>query len=272
MGSRKKLFLSALVSMVVLSSFAIGFLPAHVKDQDHAARAADGSDGVAISVDGQTPVGEEFSIPAGGEQGFSALDLNDGSLLPVGEVDWSLASEGEAELSATPGDLAAQVKALEPGVAGLYLAGAGGSDVVDLTLYELKQADGTYMEQVRFVQPGRDFASVYIPDWANGQPFSVLAETDAPADTASVQFSEGGGDIVSSQQRPWVGFVPGLTDGATLTINAVATSIYEETEASSSVAFRAFGSDADASGSGLPDDPFGLDMEMGDRWVANLDT
>ncbi|MFP4172043.1 MAG: CFI-box-CTERM domain-containing protein [Candidatus Hydrogenedentota bacterium] len=272
MGSRKKLFLSALVSMVVLSSFAIGFLPAHVKDQDHAARAADGSEGVAISVDGQTPVGDEFSIPAGGEQGFSALDLSDGSLLPVGEVDWSLASEGEAELSATPGDLAAQVKALEPGVAGLYLAGAGGSDVVDLTLHELKQADETYMEQVRFVQPGRDSASVFIPDWADGQPFSVQAETDAPDDTDSVQFSRGGEDVVSSEQRPWLGFVPGLTDGATFTITALAESAATYDQVSGDISFRAEASDADASGSGLPDDPFALDMEVGDRWVANLDT
>ncbi len=272
MGSRKKLFLSALVSMVVLSSFAIGFLPAHVKDQDHAARAADGSEGVAISVDGQTPVGQEFSIPVGGEQGFSALDLNDGSLLPVGEVEWSLASEGEAVLSATPGDLAAQVNALEPGSAGLYLAGPGGSDVVDLTLYELKQAQGTYMEEVWFTQPALMYGQVYIPDWADEQPLSVVARTDAPDDTDSVQFSRQDENFVSSEHRPWVGFIPDVSVRTTWTINALATSVAAYEETSTSMSFQYNASDADGTGSGLPDDPFALGMDWGEFWVANLDT
>ena len=270
MGSRKKLFLSALVSMVVLSSFAIGFLPAHVKDQDHAARAASGSEGVAISVDGQTPVGQEFSIPVGGEQGFSALNLSDGSLLPVGEVEWSLATEGQAVLSANPGDLAALVSALEPGVAGLYLAGPGGSDVVDLTLYELKQAQGTYMQSVWFTQPG-DMRQVHYPAGVETQPLSMVVRTDAPDDTGSVEFLFQDQSVLT-ELRPWVGLIPDITAQNQWQLQAIATSIAHYETATAYAEVAATGSNADTTGSGLPDNPFVLGMGWNDFWVSNVDT
>lgn len=271
MGSRKKLFLAALLGAVMVLCFAIGLVPSQMQ-ADLRANAASGATAVAISADGSGPAGDSYSIPVGADQGFSALGLlSDGSvsLLPAGEVEWSLASGGEAALSVADGDLVATVSALAPGEAGLYVATSDGLvDMVNLDLYQLT-AEGKVLTALEITSPV-DGSQVFVQTGVTGVPLVMTSTVDDPADAGSVTYTFDGDQTATASQPPYAAAIPDVTALTTFTITAAATSYATYDEYSDTVGFSVVQGNFDANGDGLPDDPFGLGLGPNDRFISSV--
>ncbi|MBI5091335.1 MAG: IPT/TIG domain-containing protein [Candidatus Hydrogenedentes bacterium] len=279
MGNRKKLVLASLVGVMMMLSFAIGLVPSQLSGPPLTAKAAQGATEVAISADGVTPVGDNFSIPVGGEQSFTALSVTNGAgthLISTGDASWSLATDGAAALSAVAGDFVATVSALAPGEAGLYVStGDGLSDLVNLTLYNLKSAKNGYgtLDSVTITQPTNN-TTLHVPSGATAVPLTLTSATNNPANTAKVEYSDStSANYGFSTTPPYAVTIPDVKAlGATATITAVASSIakYGNT-VSDSVTISIQADAADGNDDGLPDNPFGLGLGEGEHWVSVID-
>jgi hypothetical protein len=271
MGSRKKLFLAALLGALMVLCFAIGLVPARMQ-ADMRANAASGAAAVAISADGANPVGDSYSIPVGADQSFSALgQASDGGieLLPAGAVEWSLASGGEAALSVANGDLVATVSALAPGDAGLYVAtGDGLVDMVNLDLYQLA-AGGKVVTSLEITSPV-DGSQVFVQTGVTGVPMVVTSAVDDPSDIGQVDYTYDAKATASATQPPYGILIPDVTALTSFGITAAAQSYSNYQNFQDSITFSVVTGNFDADGDGLPDDPFGIGFGAGDRFVSNV--
>ncbi len=278
MGSRKKVILASLVSLMMIFAFAVGLAPSQGRDSILDAKAASGVSAVAVSVDNATPVGESYAIPVGGEQSFSALGLEGGvatQLLTTGGVMWSLGSDGNGVLSSAPGDRVATVTALAPGSADLFVTTADGLlDKVALTFYELKAAKASYptATSLQIIQPA-DLSRLYVQTDSVNVPLPVVAVSNSPLDTKPVIFTRSDSSAIgTANAAPFSVTLADIASITTETITAASGSYLSDQPFHATSTFSVTQLDADADGNGLPDAPFTLpNLQPGDLWVASIE-
>lgn len=264
MGSRNKVLLASLVSVVMVMSFAVGLVPASVDNAITGAQAA--APAVAITADGATPVGDSLTLEVGESQSFSALGVD-------AAVEWSLATDdGSAELVDASGT--ATVVALAPGQAGLYLSSADGADLVNLTIVAAGEAKD--LGGITILKPA-DQSTIYVQQGASNVPFAVSSATDDPADTGLVQYTLNGSVLGGSTIAPYVvkiADVTALGTSNTLVAAAATYAAYQASPSNPDFAFTATSTfsvvpgDFDPDGNGIPDFPFSLGLQPGDSWVS----
>ena len=266
MGSRNKVLLASLVSMVMMLSFAIGLVPSSVDSSITGASAA--APVVAITADGATPAGDSLTLTVGESVSFSALGAN-------AAVDWSLASNGSAEL-VDDGD-SVTVVALAPGESGLYLSSADGADLVNVTV--VAAAEDKALETVRILTPANG-SRVFIQAGASNVPYAVTSATNDPDDTGIVNYTLNDSPLGGSIKKPYAVNIPDITDfvtgaSATNTLVAAATTYAayagDKDTVTATSNFSVIEGNFDDDGNGLPDNPFALDLGPGDSWVGTRD-
>ncbi len=284
MGTKKKLSLALLVSVLMAAAFAIGLLPMAGQEEPAAVGAAPVVTNLQITADGVTPVGESFSVPVAAEQRFSVLD-SENRLLPVGAVQWSLASDGVAVLDAEPGSQVASIRAAAAGKAALFVSTADGAmDWVGLSFYALKAAQGNYppasdVAVDGLVDGARVFTEASGPIFAKaaGVPLTLTTDTDSPGDisqiTYTVSTNKAVQNLIGNGIVPFPATLDDISDITTASLGVTAdTYSGKGTLQGQPVNFSVETITSDANGDGLPDDPFGIVAEpafgVGDKYVS----
>lgn len=222
MGSSKKAISAALMSLVMMLSFAyaIGVVP-NQHGSDAAKAAAAGASAVQISADGASPAAESIVLEVGAAQSFSAL--GDAGLIPAGSASWSLASDGAAALSVADGDLVATLKGIAPGDAGLYVSTPdGGVDLVNVTVVDSKSAEKE-LSSIRFTNP-RGNGLVFVDEGTTGIPLTLTTKVDDALDTIRVRYTYDGGSTGFGSFPPFPFTIPDVTALTTSTLQAAASS------------------------------------------------
>ncbi len=296
MGSKRKLVLASLLSMVVVLSFVLGLGLMHMESPRPVDAA--GATEISITVDGNGAVGESYAIPVGGEQGFGVLSVTNGvptHLIPTGEAEWYLAAEdGTAALVTSPGDVVAEVLALQAGEAGLYVSAGGLSSAVNLSLYNLAASQAKYQTGVEIISPPNSAGKatkILVAANITSVEMTAASVTNDPANTFSVEYFIDEEGIGSSDVAPYpVSFdlVALMAGKSTHSLVAVATGYIDNfavgTDESEEVVLdiQQVAQGWDITGgpnntpNGIPDNPFDLFEELGlnhgDIWRGEVES